>query len=112
MHWACAKISAASDVPDEQLRDTVVARLSGHPAVRFATVAAHAQAIGRRGLAALLLEYESCAAEQASARFCRPDASLCCRSQQSSATVSGVMSLANFGHLRPSLDAGPFHMAC
>ena len=68
MHWACAKISAASDVPDEQLRDTVVARLSGHPAVRFATVAAHAQAIGRRGLAALLLEYESCAAEQASAR--------------------------------------------
>ena len=56
-------------MPDEQLRDTVVARLSGHPAVRFATVAAHAQAIGRRGLAALLLEYESCAAEQASARF-------------------------------------------
>jgi len=52
-------------MPDEQLRDAVVARLSGHPAVRFATVAAHAQGIGRRGLAALLLEYESCAAEQA-----------------------------------------------
>ena len=52
-------------MPDEQLRDVVVARLSGHPAVRFATVAAHAQGIGRRGLAALLLEYESCAAEQA-----------------------------------------------
>lgn len=64
VHWACAKISAAADMPDEQLRDIVVARLSGHPAVRFATVAAHAQGIGRRGLAALLLEYESCAAEQ------------------------------------------------
>ena len=68
VHWACAKISAASDMPDEQLRDIVVARLSGHPAVRFATVAAHAQGIGRRGLAALLLEYESCAAEQARLR--------------------------------------------
>ena len=64
VHWACAKISAASDTPDEQLRDTIVARLKGHPGVRFATVAAHAQGIGRRGLAALLLEYESCAAEQ------------------------------------------------
>jgi hypothetical protein len=64
VHWACAKISAASDTPDEQLRDTIVARLKGHPGVRFATVAAHAQGIGRRGIAALLLEYESCAAEQ------------------------------------------------
>ena len=106
MHWACAKISAASDVPDEQLRDTVVARLSGHPAVRFATVAAHAQAIGRRGLAALLLEYESCAAEQASARFCWSGTPLCSCSQQSSVTVSGVTCLAILGHLRQSLDAG------
>lgn len=69
VHWACAKVSAASDMPDEQLRDVVVARLSAHPAARFATVAAHAQAIGRRGLAALLLEYESCAAEQARPAF-------------------------------------------
>lgn len=52
-------------MPDEQLKDVVVARLSGHPGVRFATVAANAQAVGRRGLAALLLEYETCAAEQA-----------------------------------------------
>ena len=91
MHWACAKISAASDVPDEQLRDTVVARLTGHSAVRFATVAAHAQAIGRRGLAALLLEYESCAAEQVGACFWRSAAPFCSRSQQYPVTMLGPM---------------------
>ncbi len=35
-----------------------------HVGVRYAAIAAHAQAAGRRGLAALLLEHEPCAAEQ------------------------------------------------
>ena len=69
MHWACAKVSACGDVPDEALRDAIVARLRSCPGARYATVAAHAQAAGRRGLAALLLEHETVAAEQARARF-------------------------------------------
>ena len=43
VHWACSKVSAASDVPDEALRDALVARLGRHANVRYATVAAHAQ---------------------------------------------------------------------
>ncbi|KAK9907253.1 hypothetical protein WJX75_000093 [Coccomyxa subellipsoidea] len=64
VHWACTKVSAASDVPDAALRDAITARLAGCPGARYATVAAHAQAVGRKGLAALLLEHETCAAEQ------------------------------------------------
>lgn len=64
VHWACTKVSAAADVPDAALRDAITARLAGCPGARYATVAAHAQAIGRKGLAALLLEHETCAAEQ------------------------------------------------
>jgi uncharacterized protein YceK len=66
VHWACTKISACLDVPDEKLRDTIVAQVSGCPTVRYATIAAHAQATGRKGLAALLLEHEARAAEQVS----------------------------------------------
>ena len=43
VHWACAKVSAASDVPDEALRDALVSRLGRHANVRYAAVAAHAQ---------------------------------------------------------------------
>ncbi len=64
VHWACTKVSAAADVPDAALRDAIAARLAGCPGARYATVAAHAQAVGRKGLAALLLEHETCAAEQ------------------------------------------------
>lgn len=44
VHWACTKVSAASDVPDAALRDAITARLAGCPGARYATVAAHAQA--------------------------------------------------------------------
>jgi hypothetical protein len=40
------------------------AKLSGHSGVRYAAVAAHAAAEGRRHLAALLLDHERCAADQ------------------------------------------------
>ena len=42
----------------------VQAKLSGRPGVKYARVAAHAQAAGRRRLAALLLEHEKCAGDQ------------------------------------------------
>ncbi len=57
VHWACAKISAAGDAPDGRLRDELVARLAPCAGVRWAAIAAHAQAAGRRGLAGLLLEH-------------------------------------------------------
>lgn len=40
------------------------AKLAGHWGVKYAAVASHAAAQGRRGLAALLLEHERVAAEQ------------------------------------------------
>eukprot|EP00884_Botryococcus_braunii_P014410 jgi/Botrbrau1/22970/Bobra.0030s0042.1 len=64
VHWACAKINASSDMPDERLRDELTAKLEGQAGVRYAAIASHAQAIGRRNLAALLLDFETCAAEQ------------------------------------------------
>ncbi|KAK9815234.1 hypothetical protein WJX72_000416 [[Myrmecia] bisecta] len=63
-HWACAKISAAAEIPDDALRDLLAEKLAGCSAIRYALIAAHAQAVGRVGLAAMLLEFESRAAEQ------------------------------------------------
>eukprot|EP00887_Chlorella_sp_A99_P002232 scaffold10.g2232.t1 len=63
--WACDKISAAaSSVADQELLAALQAKLKGQPGVKYATVAAHAQAVGRRHLAALLLEHETAAGEQ------------------------------------------------
>lgn len=65
MRWACDKISAAAaTLPDEQLLEALQAKLAGQWGVKYAAVAAHAAAEGRRGLAALLLDHERCAAEQ------------------------------------------------
>ena len=63
-HWACSKISAAADMADQQLHDVITARLKGYSGVRYSLVAAHAEGVGRRSLAAMLLENESCAADQ------------------------------------------------
>lgn len=49
---------------DEDLRDVLVAKLSMSRNVRYAAVAAKAEALGRRSLAALLLDQERMAAEQ------------------------------------------------
>ncbi|GIL65103.1 hypothetical protein Vafri_18928 [Volvox africanus] len=69
VQWACAKISAASaasgsPVDDEQLKDAIVAKLKCCPSVRYAPLAAHALAVGRRRLALRLLEEERSAAQQ------------------------------------------------
>eukprot|EP00891_Asterochloris_glomerata_P007024 jgi/Astpho2/7024/e_gw1.00107.12.1_t len=63
-HWACSKISAAADMADQQLHDVITARLKSYSGVRYSLVAAHAEGVGRRSLAAMLLENESCAADQ------------------------------------------------
>jgi hypothetical protein len=63
--WACDKIAAsASSAPDEQLLGVLRAKLDGQEGVKWAAVAAHAQAQGRPRLAAALAEHESCAADQ------------------------------------------------
>ncbi|GLC37683.1 hypothetical protein PLESTM_000635700 [Pleodorina starrii] len=64
MQWACAKISAAAQVDDAQLKDAIVAKLKCCPQVRYAPLAAHALSLGRRRLALRLLEDERSAALQ------------------------------------------------
>lgn len=64
LHWAAARISAAAHVPDAQLKDAITAKLAACPNIRFAPLAAHAQAVGRRSLAVRLLEEETSAAQQ------------------------------------------------
>ncbi|MEW5298634.1 MAG: hypothetical protein WDW36_001730 [Sanguina aurantia] len=61
LQWACAKISspASQALPDQQLKDAITAKLKAAPNIRFAPLAAHAQAVGRRLLALKLLEEES-----------------------------------------------------
>ena len=49
---------------DQQLHDVITARLKSYSGVRYSLVAAHAEGVGRRSLAAMLLENESCAADQ------------------------------------------------
>jgi hypothetical protein len=43
LHWACAKVTASSNTPDEQLKEAVSSKLSKATRPRFAAVAAHAQ---------------------------------------------------------------------
>lgn len=63
--WACDKIAAsASSAPDEDLLGILKSKLDGQEGVKWAAVAAHAQAQGRPQLAAALAEYESCAEDQ------------------------------------------------
>ena len=64
VHWACAKISASLQQPDDQLKDVLIAKLQSYRGIRYSVIAGHAESVGRKGLATLLLEYETCAADQ------------------------------------------------
>ena len=66
VHWACAKINASLQQPDDQLKDVLVAKLQSYRGIRYSVIAGHAESVGRKGLATLLLEYETCAADQVS----------------------------------------------
>ncbi len=63
-HWACCKLASSPDLADEELCDVLVAKLSSVQGVRYAAVATKAEELGRRGLAALLLDQEQVASEQ------------------------------------------------
>ena len=43
MDWACAKVSASSDMPDGALRAQLDAKLAGRAGIRYAAIATHAQ---------------------------------------------------------------------
>jgi len=64
VHWACQKISASLQQPDDQLKDTLTGKLQKYRGIRYSLIAGHAESVGRKGLATLLLEYETCAADQ------------------------------------------------
>lgn len=65
LRWACDKIAAsASSAPDDQLLAALTAKLEGQAGVKWAAVAAAAQAAGRPRLAAALAQREAVAAEQ------------------------------------------------
>lgn len=66
VHWACAKISASLQQQDDQLRDVLVAKLQSYRGIRYSIIAGHAESVGRKGLATMLLEYETRAADQVS----------------------------------------------
>lgn len=67
IHWACARVRGCvvNSTLDEQLRDTIEARLSTQQcSVSYTQVAATADMIGRRRLAIMLLKREICKTEQ------------------------------------------------
>ena len=64
VHWACQKISASLQQPDDELEDTLTGKLQKYRGIRYSLIAGHAESVGRKGLATLLLEYETCAADQ------------------------------------------------
>lgn len=64
VHWACQKISASLQQPDDELKDTLTGKLQKYRGIRYSLIAGHAESVGRKGLATLLLEYETCAADQ------------------------------------------------
>ena len=64
VHWACQKISASLEQPDEQVKDALTDKLQRYRGIRYSLIAGHAESVGRKGLATLLLEYETCAGDQ------------------------------------------------
>lgn len=64
MHWACAKITAASTVQDNILLELLLEKLKACKGIAYAAVAAHADRKGRRKLATSLLEHEPRSSEQ------------------------------------------------
>lgn len=64
VHWACQKISASLQQPDEELKDVLRTKLQTYRGIRYSLIAGHAESVGRKRLATLLLEYETCAADQ------------------------------------------------
>ena len=71
MHWACQKISACLQQPDEELKEVLRSKLQKYRGVQYSLIAGHAESVGRKGLATLLLEYETCAADQVHTSACR-----------------------------------------
>uniref|UniRef100_A0A061RIB2 Protein VACUOLELESS1 n=1 Tax=Tetraselmis sp. GSL018 TaxID=582737 RepID=A0A061RIB2_9CHLO len=63
-HWACARIAAASQVPDVDLAKQLLEKLRPCPDIRYAAIAAHAQSHGRKQLAVTLLNHEPRASQQ------------------------------------------------
>ena len=68
VHWACQKISACLQQPDEQVKEILRGKLQRYRGIRYSLIAGHAQAVGRKALATMLLEYETCAADQVSSQ--------------------------------------------
>ena len=63
-HWACSKIQVAASITDADLMESIAERMKGHKGISFTRLAHEAQEVGRKALAALLLDLESNAAEQ------------------------------------------------
>ncbi|KAA0052374.1 protein VACUOLELESS1 [Cucumis melo var. makuwa] len=55
MHWACSKITASLNIPDATLLEVLLDKLKLCKGISYAAVAGHADKIGRRKLAAMLV---------------------------------------------------------
>ncbi|KAL6570743.1 vacuolar protein sorting-associated protein 16 [Orobanche gracilis] len=64
MHWACTKISASTVTPDASLLEILLDKLKICKGISYAAVAAHADKIGRRKLAVMLVEHEPRSSKQ------------------------------------------------
>uniref|UniRef100_A0A5B7BBB9 Protein VACUOLELESS1 n=1 Tax=Davidia involucrata TaxID=16924 RepID=A0A5B7BBB9_DAVIN len=64
MHWACSKITASLAISDASLLEILLDKLKLCKGISYAAVAAHADKIGRRKLAAMLVEYEPRSSKQ------------------------------------------------
>ena len=64
VHWACQKISASLQQGDEEVQEVLRGKLQRYRGIRYSLIASHAESVGRKRLATLLLEYETCAADQ------------------------------------------------
>ncbi|GMG99177.1 hypothetical protein Nepgr_001017 [Nepenthes gracilis] len=64
MHWSCSKINASLSIPDSALLDILLDKLKLCKSISYAAVAEHSNKIGRRKLAAMLVEHEPRSSKQ------------------------------------------------
>ncbi|MCO5558301.1 hypothetical protein L7F22_011880 [Adiantum nelumboides] len=62
--WASKKIESSLSVPDSSLLDSLVAKLKACSVISYASVAEKAHELGRRKLAAMILDYEPQSSKQ------------------------------------------------
>lgn len=105
VHWACEKVKAATDVPDDELVALIRKKLKKATLVSYADIASCAERVNRRRLATMFLDLEESATDQVPLLLSMGEFELALRkSLESNNTDLIYMTLFHLERTLPSMD--------